>query len=180
MHLGGEDAGFLDLVVIGGVEELDLIAFFHLAGDDADVGDDAAVGIVKGVEDGGAEEAIGVFDGWGDEFDDRFEDFINAEAHFGGGGDAVFAGDGEDFFELLAAAGDIGGGEVDLVEDGDDGEVLLHGEVDVGHGLGFDALGGINDEDGAFAGGEGAGDLVGEIDVAGGIEEVELVGFAVL
>ena len=32
----------------------------------------------------------------------------------------------------------------------------------------------------AFAGGQGAGDFVGEIDVAGGVEQVELVGFAVL
>ena len=179
-HLGGEDAGLLDLVVGGGVEELDLVAFFDGAGDDADIGDDAAKLIVEGVEDGGAEESVGVFDRWRDEFDDGFEDVLNADAHFGGGGDCVFAGDGEDVFELLAAAGDVGGGKVDLVEDGDDGEVLLHGEVDVGHGLGFDALGGIDDEDGAFAGGKGAGDLIGEVDVSGGVEEVELVGFSVL
>ena len=179
-HFGGEDAGLLDLVVGGGVEELDLVAFFDLAGNDADVGDDPAVGIVEGVEDGGAEESVGVFGGWWDECDDGFEDVDDPDAHFGGGGDGVLAGDGEDVLELLAAARDIGGGKVDLVENGDDGEVLLHGEVDVGHGLGFDALGGIDDEDGAFARGEGAGDLVGEIDVSGGVEEVEAVGFTVL
>jgi hypothetical protein len=51
--------------------------------------------------------------------------------------------------------------------------------VEVGHGLGLDALGGVDHQDGALAGGEGAGDLVGEIDVAGGVEQVELVGLAV-
>lgn len=180
LHLRGEDAGLLDLVVRGSVEELDFIAFFHLTGDDADVGNNAAKLIVKGIEDGSAEETVGVFDGWGDEFDDGFEDLLDADAHLGGGGDGVFSGDREDFLELLTAAWDVGGGEVDFIEDGDDGEFLLHGEVHVGHGLGFDALGGIDDEDGAFARGEGAGDLVGEVDVPGRVEEVELVGLPVL
>ena len=51
----------------------------------------------------------------------------------------------------------------------------LHREMDVGHGLGFDALRGIDDEQRAFAGGEGAGDFVGEVDVAGGVEQVQFV-----
>ena len=125
------------------------------------------------------QESVGIFGGRGDEFDDCFEDVLNAEAHFGGGGNAVFAGDGEDVLELLAAAVHVGGGQVDLVEDGDDGEVLFHRQVDVGHGLGFHALGGINDQDGPFAGRERTRDFVGKIDVARGVEEVEAVGFPV-
>ena len=58
-------------------------------------------------------------------------------------------------------------------------EVLLGGQMDVGHGLGLDALGGVNDEQRAFAGAEAAGDFVGEIHVAGGVNEVQLVSFAV-
>lgn len=81
----------------------------------------------------------------------------------------MLAGDGEDFFQLLAAAVDVGGWEVDFIKNGDDGEVLFHGEVDVGHGLGFYTLGGVDDEDGAFTGGEGAGDFIGEVDVAWGV-----------
>jgi len=179
-HLGGEDTGLLDLVGFGGVEEFDAGALLHGTGEAADIGDDAAEVVVDGVEDGAAEEVVlGVVFGRGDAGDDGLEDVLDADAHLGGGGDGVLAGDGEDILELLLAFLDVRGGEVDLVDDGDDGEVLLHGEVEVRDGLGFDALGGIDHEDGTFAGGEGAGDLVGEIDVAGGVEEVELVGFAV-
>ena len=46
------------------------------------------------------------------------------------------------------------GGQVDLVEDRDDGQVALDGHVEVGQGLGLDALGGVDQEDGALAGGE--------------------------
>jgi len=46
--------------------------------------------------------------------------------------------------------------------------------------LGFYALGGVHHEQAAFAGGEAAADLVGEVHVAGGVHEVELVGLAVV
>ena len=44
-----------------------------------------------------------------------------------------------------------------------------------GEGLGLDALGGVDEEEGTLAGGEGTGDFIGEIDVAGGVDEVEEV-----
>ena len=44
-----------------------------------------------------------------------------------------------------------------------------------GEGLGLDALGGIDEEEGALAGGEGTEDFIGEIDVPRSIDEVEEV-----
>ncbi len=66
-------------------------------------------------------------------------------------------------------------GEVDLVDDGDDREVLLERHVDVGQRLRLDPLRGVHDEQGALAGRQRPRDLVGEVHVAGGIDEVELV-----
>ena len=70
----------------------------------------------------------------------------------------------------------VGVGQVDLVDDGDDRQVVLERQVDVGQRLGLDALGGVDDQQRALAGGEAAADLVGEVDVAGGVDQVELVG----
>ena len=92
---------------------------------------------------------------------------------------ASSAGRPDGVFDHFAGAFDVGGGEVDFVDDGDDFEAVGDGEVGVGEGLGFDALRGIDDEEGAFAAGEGAGDLVRKVDVAGGVDEVELIGLAV-
>ena len=58
--------------------------------------------------------------------------------------------------------------------------IVLDGLVDVGEGLGLDPLRGVDDEQRALARGEAAGDLVGEVDVAGGVHQVELIGLAVL
>ena len=78
--------------------------------------------------------------------------------------------------DLLGVLLRLGGGQVDLVEDRDDGQVPLDGHVEVGQGLGLDALGGVDQKDRALAGRQGAVDLVGEVDVPGGVDHVEGVG----
>jgi hypothetical protein len=75
---------------------------------------------------------------------------------------------------------DVGGGEIDLVDDGDDLEAAVQCQVIVGERLRLDALGGVHDEKGSLAGGQGARHLVGEVHVPRGVDEVEGVFPAVL
>ena len=67
----------------------------------------------------------------------------------------------------------VGYGEVYLVEDGDDLEVVLHRQVEVGEGLRLDALARVHDQQRPLAGRYGARDLVGEVDVARGVYQVQ-------
>ena len=60
-----------------------------------------------------------------------------------------------------------------LLRTGDDLEVVLEGLVAVGQGLGLDALGGVDQQDRALAGGQRPAHLVAEVDVAGRVDEVE-------
>ena len=71
-------------------------------------------------------------------------------------------------------------GQVDLVEDRHDLVVRLDRLIDIGQRLRLDALAGVDDQQAALAGGEAAADLVGEVDVAGRVHQVEFVGLAVL
>ena len=70
----------------------------------------------------------------------------------------------------------VGAGQVDLVEHRDDVQVGAHREVEVRQRLRLDALRGVDQQDRGLAGLERAGDLVGEVDVAGGVDHVEHVG----
>src|SRR5262249_44714102 len=65
--------------------------------------------------------------------------------------------------------------QVDLVEHRHDGQFALHRQVGVGDCLGLYALEGIDEQNDALAGGEAARYLVTEIDVAGCVDEVQLV-----
>ncbi len=67
----------------------------------------------------------------------------------------------------------LGGRQVDLVEHRHDLVAGVERLVHVGERLRLDALAGIDDEQRALARGQRAGDLVGEVDVAGRIHQVE-------
>ena len=67
----------------------------------------------------------------------------------------------------------VGAREVDLVEDREDREIVVERQVDVRERLRLDALRGVDDQDGALAGGEAARHLVGEVDVPGRVDQVE-------
>ena len=178
--LGGHDAHALDVEGLAVGHDLDLHALAQLAVDDAGEDDDASVGVEPAIEDEGLQRGFGVALRRRKQRDDGFEDVGDVEAGLGGDGDGVVGGEADGFFDHLLGALDVGAGEIDLVDDGDDLEAVGDGEVGVGEGLGLDALRCVDDEQRAFAGGEGARDFVGEVDVAGGVDEVELVGFAVV
>ena len=114
-HFRGEHADFLDLVGLVRCEKFHPLATFDCAGKDADVGDHAAVGIVQGVENGGAQELVWILNRSGHAGDDRLEDFLDADARLCGGGDTILGGNTENFLQLLLALRYIGGGKVDLV-----------------------------------------------------------------
>jgi len=58
-------------------------------------------------------------------------------------------------------------------------QVRVEGQIEVGQRLRLDALRGVDQQDGPLAGGQRARDLVGEIDVAGRVDEVQHVPAAV-
>ena len=95
-------------------------------------------------------------------------------------GDGVGGVEADHVLDLLLDALGLGGGQVDLVEDRHDLVVGVERLVDVGERLRLDALGCVDHEQRALAGGERARHLVGEIDVAGRVDQVEDVGLAVL
>ena len=88
--------------------------------------------------------------------------------------------DAEGLFHLGDDVVGPGDRQVDLVEHRHDGQVVLHRQEGVGDGLGLHALEGIDEQDGPFAGGQAARHLVVEIDVAGRVDQVQLVASAPL
>jgi hypothetical protein len=67
----------------------------------------------------------------------------------------------------------VRGGQIDLVEDRDDREVLLQRQVQVRQRLRLDALRRVDEQHRALARLQRPADLVGEVDVAGGVDEVQ-------
>ena len=133
-----------------------------------------------GVEDQAREGLCGAAFGGRDPGDDGLEDLVDAEAFLGGAQNDVVRIQAQLVLNLLLDPVHVRRGQVDLVDHRDDGEVVLHGQIEVGHGLGLHPLGGVHQQQHPLAGGQGPGDLVGKIHVARGVDEVEIVGDAVV
>ena len=153
-HFRSENADFFYLVVVVRGEQFDFLATFDCARKHSHIGNYAAIGIVKRVKNGPAQEFIRVLGRMWHACDDGFENLADADAIFGRSWDCVFGGNCQNIFELLAAFRHIGSGEVDFIKNRDDGEVLQQREVQVSYRLRLHALRGIDPQHRAFAGGQ--------------------------
>ncbi len=172
---GLEDAHLGHFVVGARHEKANLVALLQEAVDHADHRDRAAVGVVPGVEREGAQEGVFASLRRRDLLDDLLEDLADACAGLTAGGEGLGAVEADDLLDLRLGPLDVRARQVDLVEDREDLEALLEREIDVRERLRLDALGGVDDEDRALAGREAPRHLVVEVDVAGRVDEVELV-----
>ena len=153
--------------------------FLKVAVDDADVRDDAAVLVELGVEDQRARRPVRIARGRRHPLDELLEHVDDAVAGLAGDPQDVVDRLAEQVGDLLGDALGLGARQVELVEHRDELEAVLDREVRVRDGLRLDALRRVDDEQRALARGERAADLVGEVDVAGRVDEVQLVGLAV-
>ena len=179
-QLRREDADAVDVVGGAGPHHADALALLEHAVDDAHQHDDAEIGVVPGVDEERLERRAAVAVRRRQAGDDRLEHVLDAEPGLGRDQHGVGGVEADHVLDLLLDLVGLGGGQVDLVEDRDDLVVVVDRLVDVGERLRLDALARIDDEQRALAGGERAVHLVGEVDMAGRVDEVEDVVLAVL
>ncbi len=162
-----------------GGHELDLLALADDAVHHADQDDDAEVGVVPAVDQHRLERRVAVALGRRDLVDDRLQHLVDADARLGAGEHRFGRVEADDVLDLRADLFRLGGGQVDLVDDRHDLMVVLDRLVDVGQRLRLDPLRRVDHQQRAFAGGQAPRHLIGEVDVAGRVHQVELVGLAV-
>ena len=147
----------------------------HLAIEDAHEQDDALVYVIPRVDQEQAQRLAEVAHGGGDLVDDGGQQGGDVEPRLGGHEHGVVGVQLEGLVHLVEHARRVGVGQVDLVQDGHQGQALREGQVEVGDGLGLHALAGVDEQQGAAARGVAARDLGAEVDVAGGVDEVQQV-----
>ncbi len=147
--------------------------------DDAKQHDDAEIAVVPAVDQQRLEGRVAVALGRRQPRDDALQHLGNVEAGLGRDQDGVRGVEPDHVLDLLLHLFGLGRRQVDLVEHGHDLVIVVDRLIDVGERLRLDALGGVDHQERAFAGGKRAVDLVGEIDVAGRVDQVEDVVLAV-
>ena len=112
--------------------------------------------------------------------DDRFQNPVNVDACFGADLHHICCVQADQDFDLLRDVVRLRGGQVDLIDDSNQVEVLLQRHVKVGEGLRFNPLSRVHHQQRALARLKRAADLVGEVHMAGRVDQVHLVDLPVL
>ena len=147
---------------------------------DAEQHHHAYIGVVLAVEDQRLKGGVGVAVGGGHVADHVLQHRLHVKSQLGGDLRRVHGGQADDVLHLLLGLHGIGGRQIDLVEYGQDLQLVLHGQIGVSQGLGLHPLSGVHHQHSALAGGQGPGDLIVEVHMARGIDQVQSINFAVL
>ena len=178
-ELGLEHADAVDLVMRGDADHADALALLEHAVDHAHQHDDAEIDVVPAVDQERLQRRVAVALGRRQAGDDGFEHLRHAFAGLGGNHERVGGVEADDVLDLFLDRFRLRRRQIDLVEHRHDLVAGVDGVIDIGERLRLDALAGVDHQERALAGGERAVDLVGEVDVAGGVDEVEDVVLAV-
>ncbi|MNM57247.1 hypothetical protein D3C81_684440 [compost metagenome] len=158
----------------GGLDQ-DLVALLHAAMTHTHQGDNAQVVVEPGVDDQRLQRIFVVAGRCWNGGNQTLEHFIDAQTGLGRARDRVGGIDADDFFDFFFDAVRIGLWQVDLVQHRHHFQALFDGRVAVGNRLSFNTLTGIDHQQRAFTSRQRAADFVGEVNVAGGVNEVQLV-----
>ncbi len=142
--------------------------------------DDAEIGVVPAVDEQRLQGRGLVALGRRQAVDDRLEHEVDVEPGLGRDRHRLRSVEADDVLDLLLDPVGLGGGQVDLVEHRHDLMARVERVIDVGERLRLDSLARVDHQERALAGGERARHLIGEVDVARGVHQVEDVGLAVL
>ena len=159
---------------------LDFLALLQRAVENAHEHDDAEIGVVPAIDQQRLERRLFVALRRRQAGDDRLQNVGNADAGLGRNQHRLRGVEADHLLDLLLDALGLGGRKVDLVEDGHDLVAGVDRLIDIGERLRLDALRGVDDEQRPLAGLQRARHLIGEVDMAGRVHQIENIVFSVL
>ena len=178
IHLRREHTYFLDLVAPVVAHHLDRLTGFHLSRYDPHVTDDAAINIEDRIENQRSQYVVLRLFRRRNPVHDRFENFLDADPHLGACIDRFLRRDRENFFQLPMDRRHIRVRQIDLVNHRHNRQALFVREMNIRHGLRFDPLGGIDNQERAFARRERSRNFIRKIDVPRCIEQIQSIFFS--
>ena len=175
LHLEFQHAHLVGVVLAARIEELHVVALAERAVEYAVIGDDAAEGGEHRVEDQRLQRGVLVALRRRYAPHDGLQHLFHAEPRLARGQQDILVLAADQVDHLVFHLVDHGRIHIDLVQHGDDFQVVPHGQVEVRYGLRLNALRGVDDQQRAFARGDGARHFVREVNVSRGVDQVERI-----
>src|SRR5690606_998159 len=174
-----EHAYAVDLMRLASGFHQHLVAFLDPPVADPYQRDDAQIVVEPGVDDQRLQRCIDLASGRRNRGYQALQNIVYAHAALGAAGYGIGGIDPDEVLDFGLDLVRVGLGQIHLVRPRHAVQALRDGCVAVGNRLRLDALSGIHHQERAFTGGQRTAYLVGEIHVAGGIDEIELISLTV-
>ena len=145
----------------------------------ADINDNTLVAVIVGVEDQSLQRSFRVAGRGRNIGHDTFQHIFDVEAGFRGDLRCIQSRNTDDILDLMSNTFRVSGRQVDLIQNRNHFQIVFYSQIGVCQSLCFNTLRGINDQQGALTRRQRTGNLVVKVHVTWGIDEVELVIFAV-
>ena len=157
-----------------------LVALGNRPVEDAHRSNDTTILVKIGIENKSLERSVSIALRRRDQENDSLKQIVDTFAGLARNAHGVVGRNGKLIFNLGLHLIGMCARKIDLVDCRDNVKIGVHGERRVGNRLGLNALRSINNEYRAFARREGTRDLVREVNVAGRVDQVELIGFPIV
>jgi len=152
VHPQPEDPYLIGIVLFFGGDELDQVPLADLPVDNLKIGDDPPEGVEHRIKNQRLQRSLGISLGWWYPLNNTTENFLHAHTGLSAGLNDIVGITSDQIDDLLRHPFGHGTIHIHLVHHRNDFQIVFQGKVEVGDGLRLDTLGGVNDEQGTFAG----------------------------
>ena len=169
----------IELIALAAGHQQHLVLLADRAAHHPEIHDHAPVGVVIGIKNQGLQGLLHPIRRRRHPIHHRLQDLRHPQARFGRAGDGLRAIQPDDRLHLRPDPLRIGPWQVDLVEHRNDLQIVFQRQIHIRQGLGLHPLARIHHQQRPLTGLQGAAHLIGKINVARRINQIENVGFAI-
>ena len=180
-HTKGLQIAALQHLIGGtGSHHLHLHTGTHGAFFNTEIYNNTHIGVILAVEDQRLQRCLGIAAGGRHIGHNIFQNSRNIDAHFCRNLGCIGGRQTDDILHLLLGLHRVGCRQVNLVEHRQDLEISIQCQIGVSQSLRLHTLGGVHHQHSTFTGGQTAGNLIVKVHVTRGVDQIHLIGLAIL
>ena len=177
---GCKGAYFHNIEFAAGCHEPHPHAGFQAALLDTNEADGATIIVIESVKNQCLQGRLFIACGGRNKLDDGLQHIAHIQACFRGNARSLRRIETDNFLDFIPHFLRLSGRQINFVDYRDDFQVMIQCHITIGQGLSFNALRSIDYQQGTFAGSQCTADFISKVNMTGGIDQIQGIGFSIL
>ena len=177
---GCKGAYFHNIEFAAGCHEPHPHAGFQAALLDTNEADGATIIVIESVKNQCLQGRLFIACGGRNKLDDGLQHIAHIQACFRGNARSLRRIETDNFLDFIPHFLRLSGRQINFVDYRDDFQVMIQCHITIGQGLGFNTLRSVDHQQGTFAGSQCTADFISKVNMTGGIDQIQGIGFSIL